>query len=629
MVLQQQESVPVWGWGDRGETVTVSFAGQSVDAIVDVNGQWRVDLGMLPSSEQGRQFTVVSTSGDEVRFEDVIVGDVWVCSGQSNMEWPLSKTANADQAIAAADYPQMRLFKVQKQVAYQPQSDLQGEWVVCSPETVKGFSAVAYYFGRHLMGELQRPVGLIASCWGGIVAEAYTSAEALELHLPEFSEEIKALKQSRLASRVAAYEQAMREYEASFPVLYELEDNFLAAAAWVRPNLDDSHWGTMLVPGNWEQNFPGLDGMVWLRKTVDIPASWAGQDLMLHLGPVDEVDVTWFNGHRVGMTGNIQKNEDPNSWWKPREYHVDAEFVNVGANVIAIRAIDIAGEGGLWGATADKMYLAPVDASASDRISLAGEWKIQPQYVLPIKPLDDPSNPRQPTVLYNQMLAPLIPYAMTGVIWYQGESNVDRTAQYHKLLPTLIGDWRHRWQRDFPFLIVQLANFNARKSWPVESAWAELREAQSMTAAKDPKTGIAVTIDIGDAKDIHPKNKQDVGKRLGLVAEAIAYDRDVVANGPTFSKMEIVGAEVILSFDHAEGGLFYHGSQPAGFALCGEDGKFVWADVQVDGNQVRLSASRVPQPVAVRYAWADNPEAPFYNQAGLPMVPFRTDGPVQ
>ncbi|MGE9289406.1 MAG: sialate O-acetylesterase, partial [Puniceicoccales bacterium] len=343
--------------------------------------------------------------------------------------------------------------------------------------------------------------------------------------------------------------------------------------------------------------------------------------------PIDEVDVTWFNGQQVGTTGNIKK-KDTHSWDKPRNYTVPGELVKAGPNVIAIRVIDSTGQGGLWGEPANTMTLAPVDASGNEAISLAGDWKIKPEYVLPKRPRN-PQSPNYPTVLYNQMIEPLIPFGIQGAIWYQGESNASRPEQYQTLLPTMINDWRERWDRgDFTFLVVQLANFRARNDQPAESDWAELREAQSMTAANDPMVGLAVAIDIGDAKDIHPKNKQDVGKRLGLQAEKITYGQEVVADGPTFASMEVEGNEAILTFDNAAGGIVQAEDAEQVFAICGADGNYVWADsFTVDGNTIRVSSANVEVPVAVRYAWANNPVAPFYNQEGLPMIPFRTDGP--
>ncbi len=631
MVLQQEGEIPVWGWEDPGETVTVSFGGESIETVADEAGQWTLSLPEMDTSRDGQSMTVSSSSGDSVTYEDVLVGEVWICSGQSNMEWVVANSNNSTEEAAAADYPEIRYFDVKNEIAYKPQEDLTGEWVVCSPDVVKRFSAVGYFFGRHVHQQLDRPVGLIGTNWGGTIAEAWTSKEALNENLPEFSDKIDGLSalESKMAALKEEFEQKWQAYKESYPKMYALEAALEEAASWAAVGLDDNDWDSMRVPQNWEKaGYQDLDGIVWLRKTIDVPASWAGRELALRPGPIDEVDVTWFNGEIVGKTGNLEKGA-VESWNQPRDYRVPGELVKAGKNVIAIRVMDAQGQGGLWGGEADTMRIAPIDGDASESIALAGDWKLKAQYVLPKKPRN-PVSPNQPTVLYNQMIQPLIPYGIRGAIWYQGESNAGRPEQYRTLLPTMIADWRQRWARgDFPFLVVQLANFRARGEQPVESDWAELREAQAMTAAKDPNTGLAVTIDIGEASDIHPKNKQDVGTRLGLAAEAIAYDRDVVANGPTFKEMEVKGDTAILSFDYAQGGLVSKSPEIGGFAIRGESGDFVWADAAIQGKTIHLNADGVEKPTAVRYAWANNPEAPLYNKAGLPMVPFRTDEPAE
>jgi sialate O-acetylesterase len=631
MVLQQDGNIPVWGWADPGATVSVSFAGESAEAIADNAGKWKLALPEMNMIRDGQSMTIDSSSGESLTFEDVLVGEVWICSGQSNMEWIVSNSDNAIEEAAAADYPEIRYFDVKNEMAFRPQEDLVGEWVICSPDTVSKFSAVGYFFGRHLYQNLDRPVGLISTNWGGTIAETWTSEEALKAKLPEFTKAIDGLDEleKNIDSIKADYALKWQAYKESYPTMYKLEADLEAAAAWAAPELNDDEWGSMSVPQNWEAaGYKDLDGIVWLRKTIDVPAAWAGRDLVLRPGPIDEVDVTWFNGEQVGATGNLEK-EIVEFWSQPRDYRVPGERVKAGENTIAIRVMDAQGQGGLWGGTAEAMYIAPVDAQAAEKISLAGNWKIKAEYVLPQKP-HNPISPNKPTLLYNQMIAPLIPYGIRGAIWYQGESNAGRPEQYRTLLPTMINDWRTRWdQGDFPFLVVQLANYRAREEQPIESDWAELREAQAMTAANDPMTGLAVTIDIGAAKDIHPRNKQDVGTRLGLAAESIAYERDVVSNGPNFKQMEVHGDVAVLHFDHADGGLVSDSPKIGGFAIAGENGKFVWADAEIKGNTIRLRADGIEKPSAARYAWANNPEAPLYNQAGLPMVPFRTDAPAQ
>lgn len=629
MVLQQDNDLPVWGWAEPGEHVTVSLADASKQATADSEGKWSVRLPKMEMQRKGQTLTVRGSSGDELSFEDVLIGEVWICSGQSNMQWPVISSNNAKEESANANYPEIRYFEVKKEFSYEPQSDLSGKWVICNPDTVRQFSAVGYFFGRHLHNELNRPVGLIGTNWGGTVAEAWTSAEALHAKLPEFSDEITELPtvKANLASAVEAYKTAMEDLKLGLSKLYELEADLDAAAAWAAPELNDSAWENIMIPTKWEDaGYEDLDGIVWFRKTVNIPESWVGRDLVLRPGTIDEVDVTWFNGQQVGARGNI-KEKIVKYWNQARDYSIPGELVKAGPNVIAIRVIDATGPGGLRGDDSNSLYLAPVDASDTEQITLSGEWKIKPEYVLAKKPRN-PITPNRPTLLYNQMIAPLIPYAVRGAIWYQGESNASRPEQYRTLLPTMIDDWRSRWnQSEFTFLVVQLANYLKRETVPVESNWAELREAQALAAAQDPSIGLAVTIDIGEGNDIHPKNKQDVGTRLALAAEAIAYGRDLIYSGPTFTEMEVKGRQAILHFDHSAGGLISKTPEIGGFAIRDADNDFVWANAVIEGETIRLSAENVKHPVAVRYAWANNPEAPIYNKAGLPMVPFRTDAP--
>jgi sialate O-acetylesterase len=630
MVLQQDSDLPVWGWADPGEQVTVSMADVSMEATVNSEGKWMVKLPKMDMLRDGQTLTVRGSSGDELIFEDVLIGEVWICSGQSNMQWTVISSNNAKEESANANYPEIRYFEVKKEFSYEPESDLNGKWVICTPESVKQFSAVGYFFGRHVHNELNRPVGLIGTNWGGTVAEAWTSGEALNANLPEFSDTIAELPQveANQATEVAAYQTALENLKEGLSKLYELEADLDAAAAWAAPELNDSTWDNIIIPTKWEDaGYEDLDGIVWFRKTVNIPESWLGRDLVLRPGTIDEVDVTWFNGQQVGARGNI-KEDIVKFWNQPRDYSIPAELVKAGSNVIAIRVIDATGPGGLRGDASKPIYLAPVDASETERILLSGEWHIKPEYVLGKKP-SNPVTPNRPTVLYNQMIAPLIPYAIRGVIWYQGESNSSRPEQYRTLLPTMIEDWRSRWnQSDFTFLIVQIANYLKRETVPVESNWAELREAQSMTAAQNPDIGLAVTIDIGEGNNIHPKNKQDVGTRLGLAAEAIAYGRDLTYSGPVFTEMEVHGNQAILHFDHSADGLSSKTPEIGGFAIRDADNEFVWAKAKIEGDTIRLSAENVKHPFAVRYAWANNPEAPIYNKAGLPMVPFRTDAPI-
>ncbi|GBC98831.1 hypothetical protein HRbin17_01347 [bacterium HR17] len=471
-VVQRDAPIRLWGTAAPNETVTVTLAGRTATTTADSGGRWQVTLPPLPA---GGPFELsVKGQQNEIVVRDVLVGEVWVASGQSNMEWPVALAMNAEQEIAHATDPQIRLFQVPHRVADVPQEEVEGAWQVCAPETVKTFSAVAYFFARELRRHVRVPVGIIQSTWGGTPAEAWTSRSALE----------------------------------SDPQL--------------RPLLDR-----------------------WQKVLADYPE-------------------------------------------------------------------------------AQKRYEEQVRRWQEEAEKAKAEGKPVPPR--PHPPLG-PGHPHAPSGLFNGMIAPLTKFVLRGVIWYQGESNVGRAAEYRRLFPTMITDWRKVWGLgDLPFLFVQLANFLAPKPEPSESAWAELREAQTF-ALKLPNTGMATAVDIGDANDIHPRNKQEVGRRLALVARALVYGEHVVYSGPVYERMQVEGNKVRLFFRHVDGGLVCKGEKLTGFAIAGPNGKFVWAEAVIDGDTVVVWSPQVAQPAAVRYAWADNPEVSLYNREGLPAVPFRTDAP--
>ena len=471
MILQQGVKAPVWGRADPGETVTVRLGERVTEVVADAEGRWLVKL---PKLKAGGPFdmTIAGENG-AITIRDILVGEVWICSGQSNMQFGVASSANADQEIAGADYPNIRLFSVERKVSDTPKEDCVGEWVACSPETIPNFTAVGYFFGREIHKELEAPVGLVHSSWGGTPAESWTSRPALEAD-PDFGPIL-----DRWDKIVENYPKARKAYEKSL--------------------------------AEWKQ---------------------------------------------AAEKAKAEGNAVPD---KPR---------------------------------------APTG----------------------------PDSPHRPASLSNAMIAPLVPYAIQGAIWYQGESNVSRAYQYRKLFPVMIQDWREAWdQGPFTFLFVQLANFTDRVLEPSDSDWAELREAQLMTLSLK-NTGMAVIIDIGEAKDIHPKNKQDVGKRLALAALAQTYRRPVAYSGPLYKSMKVKGNVAEVRFSHTDGGLVAKGGGTLrGFAIAGMDQEFVWADAAIDGAKVIVSSDEVPHPAAVRYAWANNPDCNLYNGAGLPASPFRTD----
>lgn len=612
MVLQRGIAAPVWGWAAPGEKVTVSMEGRSATATTDGTGKWMARIGPFNA---GGPYTLTVSGPQTATLKNVLVGDVWVCSGQSNMEMGIGNVNNAAQEIASADYPQIRLFTVQKTIALEPRSTLTGQWDVCTPKTVAsggwgGFSAVGYFFGRDLYKELKVPIGLIHTSWGGTVAEAWTSAEALET-MPDFKPAVAQV----VASRSAApgkfnMDRAMAEWWS------KNDPGSRAGESWQAASLPEADWKTMGLPAKWEDaGLPDFDGIVWFRREVDVPADAAGKEATLSLGPIDDRDTTWVNGIKVGENSLYNAN---------RVYKIPAGVLKAGRNVIAVRVLDTGGAGGLYG-SADQLRLDAGGAS----IPLHGDWRYRagaPLAKLTPVPVDTTNNPNVATVLYNGMIAPVLPYGIKGAIWYQGESNAGRAYQYRTLLPTMIRDWRNRWDvGPFPFFIVQLANFMQTDTEPKDDAWPELREAQEMAARSVGKSAIATAIDIGDAADIHPKNKQEVGRRLALDALAIAYGKKVEYSGPVYKSMKRDGNRIVLTYDHLGGGLDAKNGKLTGFAIAGKDRKFVWADAVIEGNTVAVWSPAVADPVAVRYAWSNNPVANLYNKVGLPALPFRTD----
>ncbi len=624
MVLQRGGPIPVWGWAAPGAKITVELAGRLAIATASADGAWRTTL---PPMAAGGPFELKVVGPETIVLRDVMLGEVWICSGQSNMQFLLSAAYNPEQEVAAADYPNLRYFTVERTAKPAPQPDTRGEWYRCTPATGANISAVAYYFGREIQRNLGVPVGLIDSSWGGTIAETWTSREALLSEpfyrnmVEEYELELRNPEEARRLWQSRQTEWAQK---------FQLHDtgNEAKSKAWAAPELNDNDWPEMYLPNLWQNAGHNYSGVFWFRKTVDIPAAWAGQDLKLSLGPIDKSDVTYFNGVRVGGL-SFEKQAD--AWCTPRHYPIPGALVKAGRNVIAVRVFSHFNAGG-FGGEPSAMQLSLGNGSAP-ALALADLWRYWVDLNFGLVPPPPPSggprgegNPNSPYMLYDNMILPLLPYAIRGAIWYQGESNADQAQRYRVLFPLMIRDWRAAWgQGEFPFLYVQLANYMARARDPGDSQWAELREAQTMTLAV-ANTGMAVTVDIGDAKDIHPRNKRDVGIRLALPALAKTYGfKDLVYSGPLYKSARVEQRSMRIEFEHVGAGLLARGGKLRGFAVAGEDRHFVWADAWVDGNGVVLTSPQVPQPVAARYNWANNPDGNLYNSSDLPAVPFRTD----
>ena len=610
MVLQQGIEIPVWGWANPGERVTVTLGKATVSVRTGRDGKWSVKL---PRFGYGGPYTLTVSGRNKITFDNVMIGEVWIASGQSNMEWQLAQSNNPEEEIAAANYPDIRLFQVPRTVAQLPQDDISsGEWKVCTPENARAFSAVAYFFGRELHQNLNVSIGLIQTAWGGTVAETWISPETIE-NDPDFAEPLKMLRSMDMES----YEQEQRErVKQLFGGTIPTEDQGIVNGepVWSAIDLDDGDWKSLVVPKYWEeQGYAQIDGVAWYRKEIKLTEEQSNSNVTLHLGKVDDADITWINGIEIGKTEGLYDND--------RIYTIDAKHIRPGNNMLVVRVHDTGGNGGIWGDPKNQFL-----AIGSEKVDISGDWKFRISKATISSVNVGPNS--YPTLLFNGMINPIVPYGIKGAIWYQGESNANRAKQYQRIFPALIADWRKHWnQGDFPFLFVQLANYMKAPETPGESAWAELREAQTMTLSV-PNTGMALAIDIGEANDIHPRNKQDVGLRLSLNALKIAYEKDVVHSGPMFNKVEFSGNKAVITFDHVGSGLMVKDryGYVKGFTLAGADGKHQWAKAKIiSKDQVEISTDAVANPVEIRYGWADNPDdVNLYNSEGLPAIPFRS-----
>ena len=610
MVLQRDKPIPVWGWANPNEKISVDFNHQTKTTMADKAGKWIIKLS---NENAGGPYVLTVKGKNVVIFNNVMVGEVWICSGQSNMEMPIAgwgKINNYEKEIAAAGYPMIRHIKVANTVSTIPNDNIPAaNWEICSPETAGDFTAAGYFFARELYNKLKVPIGLINSSWGGTMVETWTSRQAFE-NSDEFKGMIAGMSLLNLDSLAKAKKNAtMKRIEA----LQGSMDN-TDAAKWDEAIFNDNAWPLMQLPNLWEtQQLGDLDGFVWFRKTINLTSKDAGKSATLDLSMIDDNDVTYVNGTKVGST---------NAYNAKRNYSVPAGILKEGSNVIAVRVEDTGGGGGIYGDSADMKLTIE-----EHKIPLSGPWHFKVEKIIGGSSSIGPNS--YPTLLYNAMINPLIPFAFRGVIWYQGETNADRAFQYNKAFPLMITDWRKRWNEgDFPFYFVQLASFNAANGNSKNgSTWAELREAQTKTLSL-PNTGMAVITDIGDSSNIHPKDKQDVGKRLAAIALHNLYEENNVYNGPAYSSMKTDGNRAIISFKNTGGGLEVHDKYGyiKGFEIAGADKQFHYAQAHITGNTVMVYNESVSNPVAVRYGWADNNlEDNLFNAEGFPAWPFRTD----
>ncbi|WP_255025357.1 sialate O-acetylesterase [Coprobacter tertius] len=607
MVMQRNSPVKIWGTADKKEPVEITFKGEKYKTRANSKGEWQVTL---PAMSHGGPFTLeIKGKKNTITLQNIMIGDIWLCSGQSNMEWPVSFALNGKEEIKSADYPNIRLYNVPQKMEIVPMNNINAKWEPCSPETAGNFSAVAYFFARDIYRETGIPLGVINSSWGGTIIETWISSDAYA-QVPENkkrdfdSQQIKDVMDFNKAGKGG-----IKEYQNSV-----LADKGLTEK-WYNNNTATSAWDEMQIPGEWSNTpLAGTDGVVWFSYDIILPKDMAGKQARLSLGKIDDNDVTWVNSTEIGQTNGC--NTD-------RIYTIPAEVLKPGKNNITVRITDETSYGGFT-SEPQQLYIKTGD---NEKVSLAGTWKYRTAltnkefYKASIGPNSMPS------ILYNAMINPFIGFPIKGVIWYQGESNADNAHAYRTLFPSLIQNWRKKWGYDFPFYWVQLANFMAKDIEPSESQWAEVREAQSMTLST-PHTGQAVIIDIGEAGDIHPKNKQEVGRRLALIALNKDYGKtDIHYTGPTFSSMEKKGNKIIVTFDTQDSQLVIKNKYGyiEGFAIAGKDQKFVWAKATLKNGKVIVWSDDVIDPVAVRYGWGNNPDINLFDTEGLPAVPFRTD----
>ncbi len=608
MVLQRDIPVNIWGWAEPGEKVTVTVFNQKVSVKTGPKGEWKVKLSPLAA---GGPFDITIKGKNTIVLKNILAGDVWVCSGQSNMEFPLSQSRHWGTDRASVENSQIRLFYVPKKISSKPlQNTDEAKWEFCNEKSAAVFSAVGYYFGVDLNKHIGVPIGLINSNWGGTDIETWTSLETMYAD-KDYTSVIETMKSANLEELSRQAEKLQQEWQNKI----DQEDPGILEK-WYMPESNSDGWKEMKLPQAWEgAGLTTLDGVVWFKKEIVIAAADAGKEARLSLGPIDDSDITFVNGTRVGETTDRYN--------LPREYTIKPGILKEGKNLIAIKVIDTGGGGGVNG-DASQMKLEV----NGNPMSVAGNWLYKVGLDLP-SPRSASGPNSYPSLLYNGMINPLINFPIKGVIWYQGENNAANYEKYRSLFPAMINDWRNKWKiGDFTFLFVQLANYMEPVDEPRESSWAGLREAQTMTLSL-PKTGMAVIIDIGEAKDIHPKDKDNVGYRLSLAARKVAYGEDVVYSGPIYKSMEIDGNSITIDFNNTGSGLMVKDKYGylKSFMIAGADKKFVWATARITpGNKVIVSSDQVKNPVAVRYAWADNPDdANLYNKEGLPASPFRTD----
>lgn len=609
MVLQRDATVKIWGWASSKEKIKISFLNKNYKTTAGEDGKWLVTISPMKA---GGPYSMDITGKNKITLKEILIGDVWFCSGQSNMvhQMNIHDVAYARE-IATANYPHIRQFWVPTLTSLAgPKDDLPtGYWASAVGEAIRPFSAVAFFFAKDLYQKYQVPIGIINASVGGTPIEAWTSEEGLK----DFSSLQSIIQQNKDTAYISGLSQRSLAGNANKPIS---DKGLTETPKWFEINYTPKGWHNINIPGYWEdQGVKDLDGIVWYRKEIEIPASMAGKPARVFLGRIVDADVLYINGKQVGLT---------TYQYPQRRYNVPADILKAGKNLFVIKVTNSNGKGGF---VPDKAYCI---FNANDTVDLKGTWqyKVGEVYVPHRAGFGvGISAQNQPTALYNAMVAPEINYSIKGFVWYQGEANTGRAEEYAKLQPAQIADWRNKWQQgNLPFLYVQLPGFMDYNYLPAESQWAALRESQ-LNSLSVPNTGMAVAIDLGEWNDIHPDNKKAVGERLALIAKKLAYGENMVYSGPLYQSATIDGNKMIISFTNTGTGLVTSdGEDLAEFAIAGADKKFVWAKAKIEGDKIVVWNDEVYAPMYVRYAWADNPVNPnLYNKEGLPASPFRNE----
>ncbi len=608
MILQREIKIKIWGWSNANEKVAVSFNNKKYHSTADANGNWSI---VLPEMKAGGPYEMHIDASNHILLKNILIGDVWLCSGQSNMVHQMSlHSIRYANDIAKANYSEIRQFLVPSLSNLQKQQDDLpiGNWKSANPKDVLQFSAVAYFFAKTIYEKYHVPIGLINASVGGTPIEAWTSEEGLK-EFPGIINTIEKNKDSVYVNSIIAKSSLNNSNE-----FLGKDKGLTEAVRWYDTSYIPKTWRRINIPGYWEdQGIKNLDGVVWYRREIDLPTSLNGVAAKVFLGRIVDADFLYVNGKLIGNT---------TYQYPQRRYKIPEGVLKPGKNIFVIRVINNSGKGGF---VPDKPYSL---ITGDDTIDLKGYWQYKVGEVfLPEHHESDFSAQNQPTALYNAMIAPLTNFSIKGILWYQGEANANRADEYAKLQPELINDWRNKWkQGNIPFLYVQLPGFMDMNYLPLESQWAELREAQ-LKSLSVPNTGMAVAIDLGEWNDIHPDRKKEVGDRLALLAEKIAYGENIVCSGPIYQSSMIDNNKIIISFNNVGTGLIANDDEELSeFAIAGADKKFVWAHAKIEGDKVIVWGDEISNPMYVRYAWADDPVNPnLYNKEGLPASPFRTD----